>query len=331
MPFVTSFVLAKKSPGIFIQQNTPDSLFQSHLIMQDLNQKANQIIFETIGKIVNLTSAEDGSAVGFMVNADTSKNSSKTYDQYVWFAYKSSKLQKTRPEGITKDWICAEDSKNYFSKDGSQYFFGVMPAPQFKDTTLLESEVVDIEIWNYQDQVLYTQQEVEAKDELKRSYLSLYDCENQSFAQLANQVITTIIPHPEIKLDVALGVDDQSQRMMMSWEGRTYQDLYLVHLSDGHEEKIATGITGKLNWSPGGKYIYWYEETDTTWYAYDLAFKRQINLTRRKKIFSDELNDRPDHPSSYGMMGWSKNDEIVYLYDRYDIWKINPKDPLQQI
>src|SRR6056297_2872739 len=40
--------------------------------------------------------------------------------------------------------------------------------------------------------------------------------------------------------------------------------------------------------------------------------------------FFDERNDRPMDPRPYGFAGWSENDRFVYIYDRYDIWKIDP-------
>ena len=40
--------------------------------------------------------------------------------------------------------------------------------------------------------------------------------------------------------------------------------------------------------------------------------------------FFDEDNDRPMDPSPYGIAGWSEDDRFVYIYDHYDIWKIDP-------
>ena len=75
----------------------------------------------------------------------------------------------------------------------------------------------------------------------------------------------------------------------------------------------------------------WYEEPDTTWYALDLNNEKKIDLTQGEIIFSDEQNDSPDHPSSYGVMGWAALDSILFLYDRYDIWKIDPTNPAARL
>jgi hypothetical protein len=38
----------------------------------------------------------------------------------------------------------------------------------------------------------------------------------------------------------------------------------------------------------------------------------------------DEENDVPDDPNPYGVAKWYKNDQYVYIYDRYDVWKVDP-------
>ncbi|MDQ6609233.1 MAG: prolyl oligopeptidase family serine peptidase, partial [Bacteroidota bacterium] len=32
-----------------------------------------------------------------------------------------------------------------------------------------------------------------------------------------------------------------------------------------------------------------------------------------------------DDPNPYGIMGWQEGDSAVYVYDRYDVWKVDPK------
>ena len=39
---------------------------------------------------------------------------------------------------------------------------------------------------------------------------------------------------------------------------------------------------------------------------------------------ADELNDRPMLAGSYRTAGWLKNDDAILIYDRYDLWKVDP-------
>ena len=46
---------------------------------------------------------------------------------------------------------------------------------------------------------------------------------------------------------------------------------------------------------------------------------------------ADERNDVPNVPYAYGLAGWTENDAFVLLYDRYDIWKVNVKQPKEVV
>jgi dipeptidyl aminopeptidase/acylaminoacyl peptidase len=43
-------------------------------------------------------------------------------------------------------------------------------------------------------------------------------------------------------------------------------------------------------------------------------------------MFYNEIDDRPNYPSSYGIAGWTENDASILIYDRYDIWEFNPEN-----
>ena len=40
--------------------------------------------------------------------------------------------------------------------------------------------------------------------------------------------------------------------------------------------------------------------------------------------FFDEEHDTPNLPNAYGLMSWSQNDKKMLIYDRYDIWEVDP-------
>jgi dipeptidyl aminopeptidase/acylaminoacyl peptidase len=39
----------------------------------------------------------------------------------------------------------------------------------------------------------------------------------------------------------------------------------------------------------------------------------------------NELDDQPKVPEPYGIAGWTMNDKYILVYDRYDIWKVDPE------
>src|SRR4029077_13325498 len=77
--------------------------------------------------------------------------------------------------------------------------------------------------------------------------------------------------------------------------------------------------------SPGGRYIVYFDEDDDSWYTVRVSDGVKTNITKGLKVmFQSETDDRPEHPTPYGLAGWTTDDNAVLLYDRYDIWEVSP-------
>jgi hypothetical protein len=90
-------------------------------------------------------------------------------------------------------------------------------------------------------------------------------------------------------------------------------------------ELIAKGVSGQVRISPASKYAYWYHNPDSSWYACALPAAKIVKITDPKTIRAfNEENDTPEYPPSYSSAGWSKDDHDFLVYDKYDIWKVDP-------
>jgi len=79
--------------------------------------------------------------------------------------------------------------------------------------------------------------------------------------------------------------------------------------------------------SPESNFIYWYNPADTSWYTFEIATSTEFRISAAKTVqCADELEDTPNLPGSYRMAGWLKNDEALLIYDRFDIWKVSPRN-----
>jgi len=53
--------------------------------------------------------------------------------------------------------------------------------------------------------------------------------------------------------------------------------------------------------------------------------KRFGDFTAVKGVsFAQETADTPAIPGNWGLAGWTKGDKSVLLYDRYDLWELDP-------
>jgi dipeptidyl aminopeptidase/acylaminoacyl peptidase len=125
--------------------------------------------------------------------------------------------------------------------------------------------------------------------------------------------------------DVALGTSEMPYRQLVSWDA-TYRDIYVVDPATGGAKKVASKTKGYPTLSPAVQYISWYAEEDSCWRVHAIKKGTTANITAKVPYpVYNELNDVPGEPSPYGMMGWTEDDKDVLVYDRYDIWRLDPE------
>ena len=77
--------------------------------------------------------------------------------------------------------------------------------------------------------------------------------------------------------------------------------------------------------SPGGAFISWWDGHERAWYAASTAGGEPVNLTASiHHRFDNELHDSPSRPNAYGNAGWTDGDRLFVVYDKHDIWAIDP-------
>ena len=164
----------------------------------------------------------------------------------------------------------------------------------------------------------------------RRSYLSVFHTSTGKVVALGGLDLPETRMGKEGDAPVILGMNPAPYAVQATWEGSGTRDLYLVETLSGKRTLVEKAVDGFPSFSPEGKYLYWYSSPDSAWFAYDVALKKKIQLTNaRIGTFYDELNDVPAHPGSYGMAGWTTNDDFIMLYDRFDIWLIDPSGRLK--
>ena len=228
------------------------------------------------------------------------------------------------------------NSLNYFSRDGSKLYFGAKEFPIIQDTSLLEEEIVNVEVWSYKDQRLFTQQEIEKEKDLNKAYTAVYDIANDKVQFLGSLDIPDVTVGTEGNSNNALGLNPNPYRKFVSWEGFPYyNDIYAINVSQGNARLIRKKVmTFEANMSPDGKYACWYDMKDSSWYTYSYKLDEINKITENNKVpFYNERHDTPSDPWPYGILGWTENDQSILIYDRWDIWEVDPlgKNPMKNL
>ncbi len=327
---ITEFYYAPSGHKISFVCQKKDSLDRAEVKVFDTNTRKANLLFKGTGTAKKLSSSRAGDRFAFLFSADTTKE--KSYGLYAGaLPSGASKLLLTKDgKGIPEGWTPSDLADLTFSEDGKLLYLGTnrKPIPEPKDT-LLDEEKPVLDIWSWKDKELQPEQKINVEKEKKRSYRGVYSFGKGSFIQLADTVVKEIRTIQKGNGRFVLGIDQSPYKLESSWTGNSNADYYLTDLNTGDRRLIVQNKSNVML-SPGGKYVIWYNDNDSAYYACSTNAGSGGVISLSSKIpvsLCDERWDMPSEPNSYGIAGWSENDKYLFVYDRYDIWQIDPQNP----
>jgi len=153
-------------------------------------------------------------------------NSVKRYGLY-YLDIKTNSVKliaDTSTLGISDGWELSTNESMYFSEDGTKLFFQTAPKvmPEPKDS-LLDEEKCKVDIWNWNDAQLQTQQVHDVEKEKRRTYLALYDIGQDKIIQLADTTMQDVKILNKGNGKIAYGTSDKPYQKLTSWEDATFR------------------------------------------------------------------------------------------------------------
>jgi dipeptidyl aminopeptidase/acylaminoacyl peptidase len=323
---VTEYFYAPLGRNITFIRQTKDSVDRAEVVVFDTATRKINVVFDHPGTAKKIATDLQGGRLGFVFSSDTSKV--KTYGLYYGTLTSGEPRVVVMPEqnGLPIDWSPSEYGELSFSDNGTKLFFGTnrIPQPEPKDT-LLNDEKPMLDIWTWKDRDLQPEQKINLEKEKKRSYLAVYLVEKEKVVQLADPEMREIKTIQKGNGIVALGIDQMRYKLESSWTGRGDADYYLVEVETG-VKRLIVQKKSLVALSPGGNFVVWYNPADSCYYSRstNINSSEVIKLTRQINVpFFDERWDMPGEPSPYGIAGWAENGKYVFIYDRFDIWRVD--------
>ncbi|MCK0109776.1 prolyl oligopeptidase family serine peptidase [Flavobacteriaceae bacterium S0825] len=326
LKYVTDFSFAKEGKRLVYVSTGEDTKTNSSVFIKNFDNGGVTNVFESNNKskYYQLNFSDSGNNLGFIVDADTTKALVRPNKLYYWSDGQSKASLIVDDKSAPKGYRVSSDGSISFSKDDSKLYFGLATPPIVQDTTLLKEEIVDVEVWSYNEPRLYTQQEAQLSRDKKKSYQSvIHLTKGNKLTQLAS------INYPNAQIgnegdsNYALISNPEPYFLESQWTGVRDSDYALIDVNTGNVSNILTRVSSSMRLSPNGEYVYGYSLADSTWLTYNIATKKRLDLTKGR-VFYDEILDRPEYPRSYGIAGWTDEDKSMLIYDRYDIWEFNP-------
>jgi dipeptidyl aminopeptidase/acylaminoacyl peptidase len=314
---------------IYYVKATEDTLKNAGIFILDLQTGISKIIDVKKSDYLAPAFSPNGKYLAYLTTEDSLKAKKPYYDIFLYEIEKGTGTKVATKNSAGMQGRVSKNGKLMFTADESRLLFGTAPAYRSytyeEDSTILDEDRVKIDIWGWQDNEIQPMQlKNKARNETK-TFLHTYLIKEKKIIPIADEKVQDIILDRKIRHKIALGSDDKPYRRNYSWDIQIGSDLYLVNLENGSRSLLKQGAPNSAKLSPDAKYVYWYSLQDSSWVVYDLAAKVERNMTKGYGVnFYEELHDSPALPESYGAAGWLAEDKGLLVYDKYDIWKLDP-------
>ena len=179
----------------------------------------------------------------------------------------------------------------------------------------------NFDLWHYKDPDLQSTQKLQVGRERNKSYQAIYNLSTKKLVQLSTDSMPNVLVSDDGRTGIAsTSVAYNIQRM---W-GDDGNDVYVVDPATGKGKLIKQKISGQASLSTDGKYVIFFDNGH--YYTYAMATGKTVDITAplQSVHFDQETWSTPDTPSAWGVAGWTKGDRSVLLYDRFDIWELDP-------
>ncbi|KAF0202602.1 MAG: peptidase S9 prolyl oligopeptidase active site domain-containing [Bacteroidetes bacterium] len=320
---VTLAELSDNGKSLVFVISGDDSLKLSSVWYYDVLKNQEKMVFSKPGVIKNLNIHRNGEQFTFMHSSDTID--AKRYSLHYYNKENGKIIADTSDIKLPEGNSPGEHGKVYFSHDGSKLYFGIAktPRPQPKDT-LTDDEKAKVDIWHYRDQRLQTQQLKQLEEDRKKTLLSVFHTKKNELVVLGDENTQSVNPGFRGDGQMALGFADEQYLLQQSWSGKRYRDIYLINNLNGSKELLLSMHDGPVSLSNGGNYLAWYSSGDSLWCTMTIRDKKTTKHKVQGIAFYDESHDVPGTPGPEGSAGWTYDDKLFMVYDKYDMWGLSP-------
>lgn len=360
LPYVSQYEYTEDGSRLaaVISPSKNDSVYKTGIRVIDLANGGEQTIsegmkhygtpvFSTQGDRLAYTCSNDSNETGtrrmhlYVATADNSFANPQEIEIIADTGRKGPNLQRPHSsdpelqEKLLKEWsekmkqnqgtelYVNQYSKPEFSHNGKRLVIGIAPEIAPDDTTLVSFERPELDIWRW-DAPYTPPQEKSNLDELKKlTYPVVIDLSTLDYRVLDTNPLATIEAPDRWDADWALLRDPSKEIVSQQWNYYAPEEISIVNVTSGERRPIGTVYADTSKLSPDGKFVYWFKDGD--WYVYDISSGKTANVTSNVPYpVWDEADDHPGVRLEYGIAGWSEGDGRLLVYDRHDIWSVDP-------
>ena len=323
--YVKEFAFDKKGKSLFVVKQGVDSIIKSGIYKINL-ANFKETVVDTSANLYSKLSIYNSAKLSFIASNDSLKAENKKYQLVLINNSVSTIIDSTK---VNDGWKISQYQKPQFSDNGLRLFFGLQIDRPFiaKDTTLLDEERAEVDVWSWTDKQIQPEQKVNRNKIKEKSYLAVYHIKTKKIVQLANEEVESITLDRKKNLLTAIGYGNSEYKIARSYDYPWKRDLYSIDINTGEKKLLVKGIGDRVILSPKGNYATYYNRVDSAWFNVDTKKGKIYKLTTNtdNSKFYDDENDIPSLPPAVGQAYWSADEKFLVINDKYDLWKIKPK------
>jgi dipeptidyl aminopeptidase/acylaminoacyl peptidase len=298
------------------------------VVWMDLVSGKKTTMLQGLGRYSALSMNKDATTVAFATDRDDYAAKKPGYSVYYFdpATSKTTLLAKEGTKGVPDGWYVPANTSVRVSESGKRVVFSTVVKPPAEGPPAPpDDEKVNLDIWSWTDKTLQPQQLLQANSERNRTYEAIaYLDQGGKVVQIERPELPSVQMNNRVDLPIGLGQTSDPYDIEMSWD-TGYNDVYVVDLHTGEAKRLVTKLDGQVSLSPNGKFVYIYDAAARRSSIYNLANGSTYVVSDAiKQPLYDVRNDVPGTPSSYGIGGWTKDDERVLVYDQWDVWLVDP-------
>lgn len=206
-----------------------------------------------------------------------------------------------------------------FTNDMKNLILSVFPSTV--DSPLIP-DTIKFDLWSYKDTQLQSQQLLEDKriggvrEIIRISDHVRFKIENNNSRYISHNGDYFLIEQYNAKVDI-------SER---NWNPFALKKYYIFSTLSYQLNQIEASNINDCKLSPNGRYVVFYDWKKKTYFSYCTLTSTIKNLTKKLNVnWVDEEDDHPNEADKSGkILGWARNDSLLFISDYFDIWQIDP-------
>jgi dipeptidyl aminopeptidase/acylaminoacyl peptidase len=294
------------------------------IVWMDLKTGEKTPVVTQLGQYPRVILHETKPMVAFMTDKDDYAAEKPGNSIYTWTKGGSLTLAAdNKTPGIPEGMQIASTGALRFSGSGRRLSIALQKIPVPDPPAVPADQKVDIDIWHWQDAILQPQQLLQVAQARNRTYEAMVVVGKKNVMVLETDEIPNVGFDRDMDGRYALATSNMPYQIEASWD-TTYNDGYLIDLETGARKQIYTKMDGFAGLSPNGKYVFGSNDHTAEIWIMNVATGERMVINKDLPInLYNELNDVPADASPYGFAGWGKDDDMLFIYDRFDVWSFD--------